>query len=207
MNETAIVKVSFEGKDLDLIRMPDGSGGVVFRRLCETVGADPDGQLNRLARVRETGARWASTSIMEVQMPGDDQRRKVVVLPIRSIPMWAATLDASRLADDARALVVAYQDTAAEVLARVFIDKEPALAGHSTMGVPGVLPALRAALREAARLRDNIVSTAMGGGPVAEIAVTTKALHAFDDAVLSPLEEEAKRRLASYQNGALFDRI
>lgn len=115
---SAIVPFTFRGDELQVIRLADGDVGVPLRRLCEAVGVDPDGQLSRLSR---TPGQWATTSIMEV-VAGDGKVRSVAILARRSIPMWAATLDVSRLAStEAREKVIAYQDECAEVLAEHFL--------------------------------------------------------------------------------------
>jgi hypothetical protein len=58
---------------------------------------NPDSQLKRLARTAAAGARWAVTVVATVTGT-DGKSYQMVVLPRRSIPMWAATLDASRCA-------------------------------------------------------------------------------------------------------------
>lgn len=110
-----IQKVPFHGQDMEVIPLVEGDVGAIVRRLSESVGLDPDAQIARLARIAATGAKWACTFIVKVQVGG--QTRDVVVLPRRSIPMWAATVDTARVAIDARALLVAYQDDASETLA------------------------------------------------------------------------------------------
>jgi hypothetical protein len=48
----------------------------------------------------------------------------MTILPRRSSPRWAATVDASRVAPEVREKLVAYQDEAAEVLAAAFLGAE-----------------------------------------------------------------------------------
>lgn len=122
MSSTALVNVTFEGVQLDLVRLAGAGGAVSLRRLSESLGLDPDGQLNRVRRAESAGELWACTSIMEVQIPGDDQRRDVVFLPISSIPMWAMGIQPSRVSTDLRPLLIAYRNKAAEVLARALFE-------------------------------------------------------------------------------------
>ncbi len=126
-DSAALVPFTFRGDALDVVRLADGDVGLPLRRLCEVLGLDDDAQRRRLLRTAETGCRWACTSVMTVQVAG--QGREVVVLPRRSIPMWAATVDASRVAPEVRSKLVAYQDEAAEALARAFLDA-PAAKGQ-----------------------------------------------------------------------------
>lgn len=50
-----------------------------------------------------------------------DQGQPVIILPRRSIPIWAATLDASRCALEVQPKLVTYQDEAENVLAAAFL--------------------------------------------------------------------------------------
>lgn len=117
---TEILPFTFRGDALDVVRLPDGDVGLSLRRLCEALGVDPDAQMNRLSRAAENGARWATTFVMEV-VAADGKIRPMLCLPRRSVPMWAATLDASRVAPEVREKLVGYQDDAADVLAATFL--------------------------------------------------------------------------------------
>lgn len=117
----AVVKFAFQGDELEVVRLPEGDVGVPLRRLCKIVEVDPDAQMSRLARAAELGARWATTSMMEV-VAQDGKVRAMAILPRRSIPMWAATIDAARVSEAIRAKLIAYQDQAADVLAAHFVD-------------------------------------------------------------------------------------
>ena len=115
---SSMVPFTFRGDELQVIRLPDGDVGVPLRRLCEAVGVDPEGQRARLAR---TPARWAVTFITKATGP-DGKDYETAILARQSIPMWAATLDVSRLVStEARDKVIAYQDECAEVLAEHFL--------------------------------------------------------------------------------------
>jgi P22_AR N-terminal domain len=107
----------FDGGSLDVTRRPDGDVGVTLRRLCEIVGVTFPSQLNRLRRASELGARWATVFMMNTV--GADHA--MIVIPRRSIPMWAATLNASRCAPGVQPKLVAFQDEAADVLAAAFM--------------------------------------------------------------------------------------
>lgn len=87
---------------------------VVLKPLCEAVGLSWRGQQERLER-----ASWACTRVIRVQLPGDVQGRDVTMLPRKQVPMWIATVDATRLRnDDAREWVEAFQRECVDVLDR-----------------------------------------------------------------------------------------
>lgn len=117
----ALIPFNFHGDALDVVRV-EGDVALAVRRLCEALGLDPDAQLRRLDRLAAEGVRWAVTAIVAATGP-DGKTYQVRALPRRSIPMWAATVDASRVAPEVRARLVAYQDEAAEVLAEAFLDQ------------------------------------------------------------------------------------
>lgn len=116
--QAVVIRFTFEGDELDLVRLSDGDVGVVLKRLCDVVGLDSQGQSRRLARAKAAGARWATTAMMSV-VAADGKTRTMEVLPRRSIPLWAATVDLGSVREDVRPRVAAYQDRAADVLATV----------------------------------------------------------------------------------------
>jgi hypothetical protein len=122
----ALVPFKFRGDDLEVARLPDGDVGVPFRRLCEVLGLDYSGQVQRLRRAAkrgpngEPGARWATVGAVPT-VGSDGKSRSMLMLPRRSIPMWAATVDAARVDPTVRPKLVAYQDEAADALAERFL--------------------------------------------------------------------------------------
>ncbi len=122
----AMVPFTFEGDALDVVRLPDGDIGVGLRRLSEAVTVDADAQMARLTRAARRGARWATTFKTEV-VAEDGKVREMVVLPRRSIPMWAATISLAHVREDLRdgitAKLAGYHDRCAEVLADHFLGK------------------------------------------------------------------------------------
>lgn len=89
---------------------------VALRPVCEALGLDADGQLQRLKRKP-----WTCTVIMPVQVPGDDQSRELVFIDRRTFTMWLATIDTSRVKNErTRELVRTYQCEAADALDKYF---------------------------------------------------------------------------------------
>jgi hypothetical protein len=159
----AIVPFNFRGDSLDVVRLPDGDVGVSLRRLCETVGIDPEGQRQRLARLAASGARWA-VACMTQATGSDGKTYSMLALPRRSIPMWAATVDASRCAPHVRPKLIAYQDEAADVLAAAFL-------GPSALPQPSVAA-------ELADLRDRIEGLEVSqGGTRSDLTDLAKYVH------------------------------
>lgn len=124
-----VTNFRFNGDDLDVVRLPDGDVGVSFHRLCELVGVGFSSQARRLNRTRGTGALWA-TVVTVATVAADGKVREMAILPRPAIPMWAATLEASRCAPEARRKLTAFQDEAANVLAAVFLPDAAPLMGR-----------------------------------------------------------------------------
>lgn len=101
--------------DTTIYTTADGAH-VALRPVCESLGLDADGQLQRLKRQP-----WTCTVIMPVQVPGDDQSREMVFIDRRTFTMWLATIDTGRVKNDrTRELVRTYQCEAADALDKYF---------------------------------------------------------------------------------------
>lgn len=118
--EPGTIPFTFDGDRLDVVRLQDGDVGVTLRRLCEVVGIGLSSQLKRLNRTEALGARWAGVVTMTTTA-ADQKAYPMIVLPRRSIPMWAATLEAGRCAPGVRSKLLAFQDKAADALAAAFL--------------------------------------------------------------------------------------
>lgn len=112
-----MVKFSFHGDDLDVLPA-NGRVWVSVRRVCEALGVDVSGQLKKLK-----AKPWGSVEFISMQVDGDDQRRDIAMLDLDALPMWLATIEPSRVAEDVREKLVAYQREAARVLADHFLGK------------------------------------------------------------------------------------
>jgi hypothetical protein len=110
--------VVFKGADLPVVQNDEGVWGVPLKVMCEHIGIDGEGQRAKLARLAESGLKWPVAFMMKVTA-SDGKRYDTACLPVDSVPMWAATVDISRVEKtETRALLIAYQDEAARVLAR-----------------------------------------------------------------------------------------
>lgn len=103
-----IAAIPFHGQTVQSVEV-DGKPHVVFRPLVESLGLDADSQMKRLRRHS-----WACPVKMTVQM--GNQGREVTLVDIRTLTMWLATIDENRVSEEARPLVVAYQNEVADAI-------------------------------------------------------------------------------------------
>lgn len=103
-----IVAIPFRGQTVQSVEV-DGKPHVVFRPLVESLGLDADSQMKRLRRHS-----WACPVKMTVQM--GNQGREVTLVDIRTLTMWLATIDENRVSEEARPLVIAYQNEVADAI-------------------------------------------------------------------------------------------
>lgn len=100
-----------------------GEGQVAIRPVCEAVGLDWSAQRRRLLRQE-----WATVAMMAT-VAADGRVREQIALPWRQVPMWLATIDASRVRNpEARAVLVRFQREAMAALEAHFLgprDDEP----------------------------------------------------------------------------------
>lgn len=95
-----------------LLTIPgEGQSQVVFKPAVESIGLDYSSQLKRLRRQP-----WASVVVTTMQLPGDTQGREMVTVPEDTFIMWAATLQASRVASELRPMLVAFQTESKKAL-------------------------------------------------------------------------------------------
>lgn len=115
---SALVKVPFHGGELLAVAgeyPEEGERPIPLRPFCDRLGLTIAPQLVKLKEVE-----WACVSIIDTQIPGDDQVRKVACLPLRALPMWLATMSPKKVAPEARAMLIAFQKEAADALYRHF---------------------------------------------------------------------------------------
>lgn len=103
---------------------------VALRPVCEALGLDFSGQLQRLRNQA-----WTCMGVIPTQMPGDNQSREMTFIDRRTFTMWLATIDAGRLKNEhTRELVRTYQCEAADALDKYF--NEGAAVNPRTMQPP-----------------------------------------------------------------------
>lgn len=112
---TGLVPVPVPGTDRQIMAIViDGKPFVSLRHACEVAGIDADTQARKLKRTS-----WATTVIM-TGVAGDGKSRDLLMIDRRTFTMWLATIDANRVSDDARPIIVAFQAEAADALDAYF---------------------------------------------------------------------------------------
>lgn len=110
-----IVEVPFHGNMMIAQRFDDGEIYTALKPICENIGIDFNGQKQRLERTS-----WATMCIMH-SVGADGKHRDMVAVSRKTLTMWLATIDTSRLSDEqARKNVTVYQQEAAEALDKYF---------------------------------------------------------------------------------------
>lgn len=103
--------------EIQAVRGADGEGYVVLRRMCEVLGVQPHGQVEKLKI-----APWAVTQMI-CATAADGKNYKCFCLHVNSVPMWLATIDASRVAVAVRPKLVTFQCEAADALSDWALDQ------------------------------------------------------------------------------------
>src|SRR3974390_1904697 len=109
MSAADLVTIDFHGDELLAVQDERGVW-VPLKRPCEALGLDDSKQAARL----KTKA-WATTAVMAA-VGADGKNREMFCLHIDSLPMWLATVDASRGSDVVREKLERYQVECAAVL-------------------------------------------------------------------------------------------
>lgn len=114
-----LIRVPFHG---DVIEATKDEKGVwaSLRRMCESLGLDPDSQRQKLQK-----RPWSNTVMMAV-MDKTGRKFEMTMLHLDSVPMWLATIETSRVKVEIRTKLELYQKEAAKVLADHFLDRRPA---------------------------------------------------------------------------------
>jgi hypothetical protein len=129
----ALVSVPFRGGFIEAAQL-EGEVFVPLRPLCDALGVSLEGQLAKLKRKP-----WATLKMI-FTVADDGKARQLAAVDLRSLPLWLATIEPSRVKPEARAALVMYQREAADVLYRHFL-APPAPIKVPT--VPGTIEATR----------------------------------------------------------------
>lgn len=127
----SLVPVAFDGDVIETL--PDGERvWVGVRGVSESFGIDASTQIAKLK-----GHAWATVGLRPM-VAEDGKIREVFCLDLDSFPMWLATIDAGRVADEARPKLIRYQREAARVLRDHFFGP-PVPVGSAPPLLPGLL--------------------------------------------------------------------
>lgn len=113
-----IVHVPFHGDTLQAVQEGERVY-IAIRRVCDALGLDFSSQLAKLR-----GRPWA-TVVMITTVAEDGRDREVACIDLDSLPMWLVTIDAGRVAPEAREKIVLFQCQATAVLRDYFVRRAP----------------------------------------------------------------------------------
>lgn len=109
---TEIIRVPFHGTSI--VANADGTQ-IAIRPICDSIGLAYGAQRNRLQRQP-----WATVSMMNT-VGADGKQRGMLAVDRRTLTMWLATIETSRIKNDqARDLLIAFQREAADALDAYF---------------------------------------------------------------------------------------
>lgn len=114
LSPLALVPVSFHGQAIDCVRTPDGKVLVSIRRLCENLGLSYPTQWRKLQ-----GLDWACVAMMTTH-DESGRNQEMAMLPLDSVPMWLATIHATKVRAELRPALVRYQTECRDALAQHF---------------------------------------------------------------------------------------
>ena len=115
MHTSALTPVPVPGTDRPIMAAEhEGRPFVPLRPMCEALGIDVDGQRRKLDQ-----AEWARTELISVR-DSAGRMQPAVALDADHVPMWLATIQTSRVSEQARKILVAYQREAATALRDYF---------------------------------------------------------------------------------------
>jgi len=113
-----LVKIGFHGDEIWAVKDETGSGWAVVKRMCEMLGIQPHGQVEKLG-----SSPWATTQNICV-VAEDGKFREMACISIDSVPLWLATIHASKVRPEVREMLVKLQREARDVLADHFLRKD-----------------------------------------------------------------------------------
>lgn len=104
-----IVSIPFHGQSVQSVEI-DGKPVVVLKAMTENLGLSYSSQLQKLK-----GKSWATVSMINT-VGADGKNREMSCIDLRTLTMWLATIDENRVNEEARPLVVAYQNEVADAI-------------------------------------------------------------------------------------------
>lgn len=109
-----LVRVPVCGADDLMAMQDDGLQWASLRFMCDSLAIDYVTQLRKLK------ARSWATIGQKPTVAADGKTRDMVMVDSKTIPMWLATIDENRIAEDARPKLIAYQREARDALDAYF---------------------------------------------------------------------------------------
>lgn len=111
---TELVRVPLAGAPDLMATELDGHPSAALKPMCDSLGVDYATQLRKLR-----GRSWATMG-RRPTVAADGKTREMVMISSDTIPMWLATIDENRVAEEARPILIALQREARDVLDAYF---------------------------------------------------------------------------------------
>ncbi|NMM98117.1 phage antirepressor N-terminal domain-containing protein [Bifidobacterium olomucense] len=143
-----IQNIPFHGDTIEAV-MSEGKWFASLRRMCENLGVAYAAQYVKLKEKP-----WATISIIET-VGADGKSREMTMIDRRTMTMWLAGINASKVREDLRPKIEAYQCEAADVLDRYFNEDATSIMVKALMtpaAVAKLLTAYDNQMKENARL-------------------------------------------------------
>src|SRR2546422_3675748 len=103
--------LTFYGKPIVVVRLPDGQPGVVLRFLCDNLQIDTAAQTQRIRRTEAI-----AEDLVFAQVETDGGSQKMAVLILHAVPFWLAGIDPKRVREEIRPEILRYQREGGDVL-------------------------------------------------------------------------------------------
>jgi hypothetical protein len=108
---------------------PEDNVWVIIKRVCEGLGIDDWRQGQKLK-----GKPWATTN-MKLVVAEDGKTREMLCISLRSLPLWLATIEPSRVAEAVRPRLLAFQIRCREVLYKHFFGGGASLTANDVIRI------------------------------------------------------------------------
>lgn len=115
-----IATISFHDQSIIAIEH-EGKHFVALRPIVENIGLDWAAQYSRIKR---HAVLKSTVVMMTTQMPGDDQRREMLCLPLSMLNGWLFGVEVSRVREEIRPKLIRYQTECFDVLYRHFMPQQ-----------------------------------------------------------------------------------
>ncbi len=122
-------EVPFKNETIVAVRISDGRICVVLRWVCQSLRLDTQGQVQRIQRTAAT-----AKELVRVRVQTGGGRQTMPAITLRGFSPWVLGLNPNEVKSDnptederIRALIVAYQEEAKDVLYEHFVRRRPVL--------------------------------------------------------------------------------
>jgi hypothetical protein len=169
---------------------------VAMKPIVEGMGLDWKGQYDKL---RSHPVLATCIRLIPIQMPGDDQERDVICLPLNRINFWLATVQPGRVpSPNFRAAVIAYQVECSDALFNRFFGGRLLTAGGDLdmRAIGGMVKGIvRKSIEDALRERlPDMLSIAIAHDPRVAVGEYISVRELLDDAKALPRGRKSVNR-------------